>query len=127
LWDALSKPEFTRQYWFGSHQESGWKAGSSWKLIFPDGRLADSAEVVEIDPPRRLVLKWRNEFQPELKAEGYTRCIFQSSAKTRWPSSPSPMKRTPAQADRCRFERLAARLVEPQVPARTWTGTAGHR
>ena len=76
LWDALTKAEFTKQYWFGSHQETDWKPGSSWKLIFPDGRVADSGEVIEIDPPRRLVLKWRNEFRPELKAEGYTRCTF---------------------------------------------------
>ena len=31
---------------------------------------------MEIDPPRRLVLRWRNEFRPELKAEGYSRCVI---------------------------------------------------
>jgi uncharacterized protein YndB with AHSA1/START domain len=77
LWEALTNPEFTRKYWYGSHQESEWKAGSSWKLMFADGRVADSGEVLEVDPPRRLVLKWRNEFRPELKAEGYTRCTFE--------------------------------------------------
>jgi len=77
LWSALIGPEFTRQYWFGTHQESDWKAGSLWKLVFADGRVADAGEVVEIDPPRRLVLKWRNEFKPELKAEGYSRCTIE--------------------------------------------------
>ncbi len=77
LWSALISPEFTRQYWFGTHQESDWKAGSPWKLVFADGRVADAGEVVEIDPPRRLVLKWRNEFKPELKAEGYSRCTIE--------------------------------------------------
>jgi uncharacterized protein YndB with AHSA1/START domain len=77
LWDALTQPEFTRQYWFGSHQETNWTVGSSWKLVFADGRVADTGEVLEIDPPRRLVLKWRNEFRPEVKAEGYTRCTFE--------------------------------------------------
>ena len=43
----------------------------------PDGRVADSGEVLEIEPPRRLVLKWRNEFRPELKAEGYSRLTYQ--------------------------------------------------
>jgi len=75
LWSALISPEFTKKYWFGFHQESDWKAGSSWKLVFPDGRTADAGEIVEIDPPRRLVLRWRNEFRPELKAEGYSRCV----------------------------------------------------
>jgi uncharacterized protein YndB with AHSA1/START domain len=43
----------------------------------PDGRVADSGEVLEIEPHRRLVLKWRNEFRPELKAEGYSRLTYQ--------------------------------------------------
>jgi uncharacterized protein YndB with AHSA1/START domain len=77
LWSALTSPEFTRKYWFGFHQESEWKAGSSWKLIFPDGRIADTGEIVEIDPPRRLVLKWRNEWKPEMKAEGCSRCVVE--------------------------------------------------
>jgi uncharacterized protein YndB with AHSA1/START domain len=77
LWSALTNPEFTKKYWFGVHQESDWKAGSPWKLIFPDGRTADAGEILEIDPPRLLVLRWRNEFKPELKAEGYSRCIVE--------------------------------------------------
>ncbi len=76
LWEALTNPEFNRKYWFGYYQESDWKAGSSWKLIFADGRIADSGEVLEASPPKRLVLKWRNEFRPELNAEGHTRCSF---------------------------------------------------
>jgi uncharacterized protein YndB with AHSA1/START domain len=76
LWSALTTAEFTRQYWFGTEQLTDWQAGSPWQLKFPDGRLADSGEVLEIDPPKRLVLKWRNEFKPELKAEGYSRCTM---------------------------------------------------
>ena len=76
LWEALTTPEFTRAYWFGVTAESDWKPGSPWRLVFPDGRVADIGEVVEVDPPRRLVLKWRNEFMPELKAEGYSRATF---------------------------------------------------
>jgi len=76
LWDALTKPEFTQQYWAGTRHETDWKQGSSWKLMIPDGRVGDSGEIVEIEKPRRLVLKWRNEFIPEFKAEGYTRATF---------------------------------------------------
>jgi uncharacterized protein YndB with AHSA1/START domain len=76
LWAALTTAEFTRQHWFGTEQHTDWQAGSSWQLKFPDGRIADSGEVLEIDPPKRLVLKWRNEFKPELKAEGYSRCTM---------------------------------------------------
>lgn len=76
LWEALTQPEWTERYWFGSRQESDWKAGSSWKMFMPGVGLTDSGEVVEAEPERRLVLSWRNEFMPELKAEGYSRMTY---------------------------------------------------
>jgi uncharacterized protein YndB with AHSA1/START domain len=76
LWDALTKPEFTRAYWCGTWQDCDWKPGSPWRLMIPDGRTGDSGEVVEIDRPRHLVLSWRDEFMPELRAEGYSRVTF---------------------------------------------------
>ena len=56
------------------HHETDWKAGSPWRLVFPDGRTADAGEILEVEPRKRLVIKWRNEFKPELKAEAYSRC-----------------------------------------------------
>jgi uncharacterized protein YndB with AHSA1/START domain len=73
LWQALTTPGFNRQFFFGTTQESKWKKGAAWRLVKPDGEVVDSGAVIEIDPPRRLVLKWRNEFMPELRAEGYSR------------------------------------------------------
>lgn len=80
LWAALTSPEFTRQYWFGIQQVSEWTVGAAWKLVFPDGRTADSGEILESDPPKRLVIRWRNEFKPELRIEGYSRCTMQLEA-----------------------------------------------
>lgn len=77
LWDALTQPEFTRRYWAETWQECDWTQGASWQLMIPDGRVGDSGEVLEIDRPRRLVLSWRNQFMPELHAEGYTRLTYQ--------------------------------------------------
>ncbi len=77
LWSALTTPAFMRQYWFGMHCESDWKPGSPWKLVFPDGRVADIGEIVEADPPKRLVIKWRNEWKAEMKAEGDSHCTFE--------------------------------------------------
>ena len=77
LWEALTEPEFTRQYWMGTRQESEWVPGASWRLYFEDGRLADSGEVMEIERPKQLVLKWRNEFRPELTEEGYSRATME--------------------------------------------------
>ena len=77
LWQALTDPAFTRQYWCETRQESEWKPGASWRNMAPDGRVADSGEVVEIEPERRLVLTWRNEFQPALREEGYSRLTYE--------------------------------------------------
>ena len=76
VWDALTQPEFQKAYWWGTYQESAWKPGASWKMVLPDGRVADAGEVIEADRPKRIVLKWRNEFRPELKEEGFSRCVM---------------------------------------------------
>ena len=77
VWDALTKQEFQKQYWFGGHQESDWKKGSSWKMYMPAHGLTDAGEILESDPPNRVVIKWRNEFRPHLKEEGYSRCVME--------------------------------------------------
>ena len=76
LWRALIEPEFTRQFWAETVQDCDWTVGSEWRLMIPDGRVGDAGEVLEIEPPRRLVLSWRNEFRPELRAEGYSRLTY---------------------------------------------------
>lgn len=77
LWRALIEPEFTRQYWMATTHESAWKPGASWKILFADGRMADSGEIVEIEPQRHMVLKWRHEIIPDLTAEGYSRMTYE--------------------------------------------------
>ena len=76
LWQALTEPEFTRRFWADTVQECDWKVGSPWKLMVPDGRVADDGEVVEIDPPRKLVLTWQNHLFPETNAEGFSRLTW---------------------------------------------------
>jgi uncharacterized protein YndB with AHSA1/START domain len=78
LWSALTADvEFMKQYWFGVHCESQWQAGSAWKMVSGDGRITDAGEIVEADPPRRLVIRWRHEARPELKAEGDSLCTIE--------------------------------------------------
>ena len=77
LWSALTDGEFMKQYWFGTHCESEWTAGASWKLVYPDGRVTDTGEIVEAEPPRRLVIRWQHQSKPELKAEGASLCTME--------------------------------------------------
>ena len=61
LWRALIEPEFTRN----SGARPGRTVSGPRCLVenhAADGVLADSGEVLEIDPPRKLVLLWRNNF-----------------------------------------------------------------
>ena len=78
LWSALTDDvEFMKQYWFGTHCESDWTPGSSWKMLYPNGTVSDAGEIAEADPPRRLVIRWRHQAKPELKAEGESLCTIE--------------------------------------------------
>lgn len=78
LWSALTEDtEFMRQYWFGSHCESDWTVGASWKILSPDNEVLDAGEIVESDPPRRLVIRWHHLSKPELEVEGSSYCTIE--------------------------------------------------
>ncbi len=77
LWAALTDPKTIKKYWLGISAECDWTPGASWRLKFDDGRTADTGEILEAVSPKRLVIRWRNEFKPELKAEGYSRCTME--------------------------------------------------
>ncbi|MFZ5672949.1 MAG: SRPBCC family protein [Pseudomonadota bacterium] len=74
LWWALTDPEFNRQYWAGAYQQSEWRKGASWTITLADGRTSNMGEILDIEPLRRIVIRWRHEIPADLKAEGYTRC-----------------------------------------------------
>jgi uncharacterized protein YndB with AHSA1/START domain len=77
LWEALTDPQFTRKYWFGTTVECGWNKGSPWKIVAPDGSVYDKGEILEIDPQYCMVICWTNEWKPEFKAEGPSRCTIE--------------------------------------------------
>src|ERR1700745_3753489 len=77
LWSALTDAEFMKQYWFGTHCERQGTPGSSWKMVHPDGSISDAGDIVEAEPPRRLVIRWQHQKKPELKAEGESHCTME--------------------------------------------------
>jgi len=77
VWQALTSAEFTERYMFGRRVESTWKVGAPVRYLGRDGKLSDSGEVLEADPPRRLVFTWRVEFDDALRREGYSKVTFE--------------------------------------------------
>jgi uncharacterized protein YndB with AHSA1/START domain len=57
LWDAITNPEFARQYWGGNENVSDWKPGSKWEHVSGDITRV-TGKVLESVPPKRLVLTW---------------------------------------------------------------------
>ena len=77
LWHALTSAEFTERYMFGRRAESTWKVGAAVRYIGREGTLSDSGEVLESDPPHRLVFTWRVEFDDALRREGFSKVTFE--------------------------------------------------
>jgi uncharacterized protein YndB with AHSA1/START domain len=63
VWNALTRPEFTRKYWFARAVQSDWTVGALVKFITDDGRVELKGEVRAVDPPRLLSYSW-NSFSP---------------------------------------------------------------
>jgi uncharacterized protein YndB with AHSA1/START domain len=60
VWAAITKPEFTRQYWGGLANVSDWKKGSIWQMATAGEKseVYTTGKVLESNPPKRLVLSW---------------------------------------------------------------------
>ena len=54
VWDALTNPEKTRHYYYGTDILSDWRPGSRWTSESGD-ELYLEGELIEVDPPRRVV------------------------------------------------------------------------
>ena len=119
LWSALTDAEFMKQYWFGMHCESQWTAGSSWKMVSGDGQIFDAGEIVEAEPPRRLVIRWQHQNKPELKAEGESLCTMELEPSRNGGQAlhhPHHRART-LEIHRGGVRRLAEDHLQPEVPA----------
>jgi uncharacterized protein YndB with AHSA1/START domain/DNA-binding transcriptional ArsR family regulator len=80
LWQALTEPAFTEQYW-GTTLESDWQVGSPvvWHHHGLTFRHPDQV-VVEADPPRRLAYTWHT-FTPEwASTHGFSDEVYEKVA-----------------------------------------------
>lgn len=55
VWEAIVDPSFTSRYYYGTLVDSSWTPGAPLAYRYPDGTVAVEGEVLEVDPPRRLV------------------------------------------------------------------------
>jgi len=78
VWDAITRPEFTTRYFFGSRVETTGEAGTPVRHRAPDSdELWGDDSVLESEPPRRFVHTWRSLYDPELAAEPASRVTWE--------------------------------------------------
>jgi uncharacterized protein YndB with AHSA1/START domain len=67
VWQALTGPTFTAQYFFGRTIEIEPKAGGSFVMRMPDGRVDVKGEVVDWSPPRKLAVTWTIDWNADMR------------------------------------------------------------
>jgi uncharacterized protein YndB with AHSA1/START domain len=77
IWEALTKTEFTQKYFHGTNVESTFEVGAQILSYGRDGTLQRDGEVLEFDPPRKLVTTWRSLWDPASAAEPPSRVTFE--------------------------------------------------
>ncbi|HEX6513781.1 MAG TPA: SRPBCC family protein [Chloroflexota bacterium] len=84
IWEAITKPEWTVKYGYAPLVEYDLRPGGAFRMhpnegmkAFPEvPAIIGDGEVIEADPPRKLVQTWRMLMTPELAAEGFTRLTY---------------------------------------------------
>jgi uncharacterized protein YndB with AHSA1/START domain len=78
IWEAITRPEFTVKYFYGTRVESDLAVGSPFLYRAGDSEeLLVEGEVIESDPPKRLAVSWRFLYDPELAAEEPSRVTWE--------------------------------------------------
>jgi len=84
IWDAITTPEWTARYGYRGPAEYDLRPGGAYKarstpemVQFGIPEVAVDGEVVESNPPHRLVQTYRFLFNDEMKAEGFTRVTWE--------------------------------------------------
>lgn len=86
IWDAITTPEWTERFGYGGRAEydlrpGGAYVGKSSEAMRSMGapEVGVDGEVIEADPPRKLVQTWRMLMDEAMKAQGFTRLTYEIS------------------------------------------------
>ncbi|MFA6266871.1 MAG: SRPBCC family protein [Pseudolabrys sp.] len=75
VWEALTKPEISEQYWFGYRVQADGGRGARMTARNPAGKLAHDDPIIESDPPNKLVYDWKPLYR-DLPDERPSRVTF---------------------------------------------------
>jgi uncharacterized protein YndB with AHSA1/START domain len=84
IWDAITKPEWTERYGYQGRVAYDLRKGGAFQAFATAPMIAMGmpnvvvdGEVLEADPPRKLVQSYRFLFSAEHQAEGFTRVTYE--------------------------------------------------
>lgn len=76
VWQALTTPEFTCQYWHSTRVQSSWEVGSPVEFLVENDEIGCAGEVLTCDAPRELSYTWSFPRNPEVRDETPSRVTF---------------------------------------------------
>ena len=84
VWDAITDPEWNRRYAYKTAGEYDLRPGGAYRVVASTEMREQGApdvlidgEVLEVDPPRRLVQTWHAYFSPDTAAEAPGRVTWE--------------------------------------------------
>jgi uncharacterized protein YndB with AHSA1/START domain len=78
LWQAITDPKIRAKYNFGAGISSDWTPGAHYELGHPGaGGPLGEGEILEVDPPRRLVQTMVALWSDEVRSEGSSRITWE--------------------------------------------------
>lgn len=84
IWEAITRPEWTERYGYGGRGVYELRPGGSYRGYTSQAMRAAGApevavegEVIEVDPPRRLVQTFHMVMDEAMTAEGVTRLTYE--------------------------------------------------
>lgn len=84
IWNAITRPEWTQKYGYACRAELELRPGGAYRAYANEAMKAHGGpdviivgEVIESDPPRKLVQTWHPVWDPQSAAEAPTRLTYE--------------------------------------------------